>query len=111
HDVGDAFVPQAKGTASAPLYLASTASPGVSKSGEDNVQLPSDIGSMRTQGHRVLSPDPLRPSAPHTEFSDSAPVDVDSHGGPSGDKDTKSMGPVPSNVEPPPTQSTGRIDH
>ncbi|KAL0772353.1 hypothetical protein Bca101_037504 [Brassica carinata] len=99
------------GTASAHLYAASTASPGVSKSGEDNVQLPSDIGSMQTQGHRVLSPDPPRPSVPHTEFSDSAPFDVDSHGGPSGDKDTESMGPVPSNIEPPPTQSTGRIDH
>ncbi|WZZ54792.1 hypothetical protein YC2023_054899 [Brassica napus] len=34
HDAGDAFVPPAKvtGTASAPLYAASTASPGVSKS-------------------------------------------------------------------------------
>ncbi|CAN6802683.1 unnamed protein product [Brassica oleracea] len=64
HDVRDAFVPPAKvgGNASAPVYAASTASPGVSKSGEDNVPLTSDIGSMRTQGHRVLSPDPPQPS-------------------------------------------------
>ncbi|KAH0858355.1 hypothetical protein HID58_086616 [Brassica napus] len=99
------------GNASAPVYAASTASPGVSKSGEDNVPLHSDIGSMRTQGHRVLSPDPPQPSVLQTEFSESAAVDVDSHGGPSGDKDTESMGPVPSNVEPPPAQSTGRRDH
>ncbi|KAF2535223.1 hypothetical protein F2Q68_00020724 [Brassica cretica] len=59
---------------------------------------------MRTQGHRVLSPDPPRPS-------ESAAVDVDSHGGPSGDKDAESMGPVPSNVEPRPAQSIGRRDH
>ena len=45
------------------------------------------------------------------ESQESAAVYVDSHGGPSGDKDTESMGPVPSNIEPPPTQSTGRIDH
>ncbi|KAH0858824.1 hypothetical protein HID58_087085, partial [Brassica napus] len=99
------------GNASAPVYAASTTSPGVSKSGEDNVPLPSDIGSMRTQGHRVLSPDPPRPSVPQTEFSESAPVAVDSHGGPSDDKYTESMGPVTSNVEPPPAQSTGRRDH
>uniref|UniRef100_A0A0D3E8M1 DUF1985 domain-containing protein n=1 Tax=Brassica oleracea var. oleracea TaxID=109376 RepID=A0A0D3E8M1_BRAOL len=111
HDVRDAFVPPAKGNASAPVYAASTTSPGVSKSGEDNVPLPSDIGSMRTQGHRVLSPDPPRPSVPQTEFSESAPVAVDSHGGPSDDKYTESMGPVTSNVEPPPAQSTGRRDH
>ncbi|CAN6868935.1 unnamed protein product [Brassica oleracea] len=64
HDVRHTFVPPVKGNASAPVYAASTASPGVSKSGEDNVPLPSDIGSMRTQGHRVLSPDPPRPSVP-----------------------------------------------
>ncbi|CAN6803334.1 unnamed protein product, partial [Brassica oleracea var. botrytis] len=81
HDVRDAFVPPAKDR------------------------------SMRTQGHRVLSPDPPRPSVPQTEFSESAAVYVDSHGGPSGDKDTESMGPVPSNVEPSPAQSTGRKDH
>ncbi|KAF2575281.1 hypothetical protein F2Q70_00002493 [Brassica cretica] len=67
--------------------------------------------AKRTQGHRVLSPDPPQPSVLQTEFSESAAVDVDSHGGLSGDKDTESMGPVPSNVEPPLAQSTGRIDH
>ena len=45
------------------------------------------------------------------ESQESAAVDVDSQGGPSGDKDTESMGPVPSNVEPPPAQSAGRRDH
>ncbi|KAL0641606.1 hypothetical protein Bca4012_103244 [Brassica carinata] len=111
HDVRGAFVPPAKGNASAPVYAASTASPGVSKSGEDNVLLTSDIGSMRIQGHRVLSPDPPQPSVLQMEFSESAAVDVDSHGGPLGDKDTESMGPVPSNVEPPLAQSTGCRDH
>ncbi|CAF2056579.1 unnamed protein product [Brassica napus] len=91
HDVRDAFVPPAK-------YC-----------------IDSLCGNHRetqqTQGHRVLSPDPPQPSVLQTEFSESAAVDVDSHGGPSGDKDTESMGPVPSNVEPPPAQSTGHIDH
>ncbi|KAH0886493.1 hypothetical protein HID58_062589, partial [Brassica napus] len=90
HDAGDAFVPPAKvtvlfhlnshldvhyiiGTASAPLYAASTASPGVSKSGEYNVQLRADIRSMQTQGHRGLSPDPPPPSVPHTNFTDPLP--------------------------------------
>ncbi|KAG2281421.1 hypothetical protein Bca52824_052641 [Brassica carinata] len=45
------------------------------------------------------------------ESQESAAVYVDSHGGPSGDKDAESMGPVPSNVEPSPAQSTGRKDH
>ncbi|KAH0872929.1 hypothetical protein HID58_070291, partial [Brassica napus] len=49
--------------------------------------------TQQTQGHRVLSPDPPQPSVLQTEFSESAAVDVDSHGGPSGDKDTESMGP------------------
>ncbi|KAH0936516.1 hypothetical protein HID58_013633 [Brassica napus] len=61
-------------------------------------------------GHEGLSPDPPRPSVPHTKFTDSAPVDVDSHGGLPGDKDTESQGPLPSNVPPPPTHSTGGID-
>ncbi|WZZ85514.1 hypothetical protein YC2023_114093 [Brassica napus] len=98
------------GTASAPLYAASTASPGVSKSGEYNVQLCADIRSMQTQGQRGLSPDPPPPSVPHTKFTDSGPVDVDSHGVLPGDKDTASKGPVTSNIHPPPTQSTGHID-
>ncbi|CAN6855257.1 unnamed protein product [Brassica oleracea] len=63
------FFSPAKGTASAPLYAASTASPGVSKSGEYNVQLCADIRSMQTQGQRGLSPDPPPPSVPHTKFT------------------------------------------
>uniref|UniRef100_A0A0D3E7T6 Ubiquitin-like protease family profile domain-containing protein n=1 Tax=Brassica oleracea var. oleracea TaxID=109376 RepID=A0A0D3E7T6_BRAOL len=99
HDVRDAFVPPVEENTVYTDFL------------HRSVALHSDIGSMRTQEHRVLSPDPPQPSVLQTEFSESAAIDVDSHGGPSGDKDTESMGPVPSNVEPPPAQSTGRRDH
>ncbi|KAH0904843.1 hypothetical protein HID58_044346 [Brassica napus] len=60
-------------------------------------------------------PHPLLPMQPPPLLQvslnrDSGPVDVDSHGVLPGDKDIASKGPVPSNVHPPPTQSTVRID-